>query len=379
MKSPLLLSALLLLASCGSDNNGNSEPTTPETPEVGATTFARGADISWYSEMKADGHKFYNEKGEERELPVLMQELGTNAVRFRVWVNPENKGSNYNNTADVVAKSVEAHKLGMDVMIDFHYSDWWADPSRQEIPAAWTGHSLAELKTDVRNHTTDVLKALKTAGVTPKWVQVGNETNPGMLGEMGTAMKPQQYAALFKTGYEAVKSVFPNALVMPHLAKGFDSGVFKWNLDALVNNGAKFDMIGMSIYPTEFQYWDDAKGANVNTTFWSETAAANVTLTSKADLIDKAFLTIDYLAKRYNCKVMIVETGIDDAFSQTSIQVMETLKTKAQANENCAGVFFWEPQCDGVWKPAVYETLGWGAYTLGAFSKEGRPAPFLKW
>lgn len=374
----LWISAIFLLVGCGSDNNTTkAEPTTPAPPAT--TAFARGADISWYTEMKADGRKFYNDQGEERSLPRLMTELGTNAVRFRVWVNPENKGSNYNNTADVVAKAVEANRLGMDVMIDFHYSDWWADPSRQDIPEAWAGHAFSALQEDVRNHTADVLRALKTAGVSPKWVQVGNETNNGMLGEMGTTAKPKQYAALFKAGYEAVKSIFPETLVMPHLAKGFDSGLFKWNLDLLVNNGAKFDMIGMSVYPTEFQYWDKTKQSHVNTTFWSETSLAKVTLTSKADLVEKAFDNIDFVAKRYNCKVMIVETGIDDAFSTASHKVMTDLKEKAQANKNCAGLFFWEPQCDGVWKPAVYETLGWGAYTLGAFSKEGQPAPFLKW
>ncbi len=372
----LLLTSLstLSLAACGDDNR----PDTPETvtDPVETTSFVRGVDISWYSEMAAMGHTFRNAKGEARTCPVLMRELGMQAARFRVWVNPEHHGTTYNNTADVVAKARAAHAAGLDVMIDFHYSDTWADPAHQALPEAWTGHSLEELKADVRHHTADVLTALRAAGVKPRWVQVGNETNPGFMGEMGTVMKPRQYAALFTAGAEAAKSIFPETQIVVHLARGFDSGTFKWNLDALRNNGAKFDLIGMSVYPAEYHYFEGTQERF--TTFWSEIAQADVTLRSETDVLDHAFANIDYLAARYGCPVLIVETGMPLNTPMRSAAVLRDLVQRARASRHCHGIFYWEPQTDGAWRPAVYETLGWAAYGMGAFTPEGQPSTLFE-
>lgn len=371
----LSLLALLTFLACGTENTAPRTPPNVPPTSTDATVFAKGADISWYTEMKADGRKFYNVRGEERECPVLMKELGMNAIRLRVWVNPENKGSNYCNTTDVVTKAKAARQAGMEVMIDFHYSDWWADPSRQDIPQSWTNHSFAELQQDVKRHTAEVLTALKHAGVAPQWVQIGNETNNGMLGEMGTTMKPQQYAALFRSGYEAAKSVFPTTKVIVHLARGFDSGLFKWNLDLLKNNGATFDLVGMSVYPSEYRYWENGK--ETNTRFWSETERTNVTLSSPDDLVEKAFANIDFIAQRYGCKVMIVETGMPRSTPTASAAIMRKILSQARNNKDCAGVFYWEPQTDGVWRPASYASFNWNAYDMGAFTSEGHATETL--
>ena len=118
--------------------------------------------------MLADGKKFYDSDGKETDINALMRACGMNAIRLRVWVEPTLGG--WCGTDDVVAKAVAARGAGMDVLIDFHYSDFFADPSRQSIPAAWTGKNLTELASLVREHTTEVLTALKTAGVEPRWV-----------------------------------------------------------------------------------------------------------------------------------------------------------------------------------------------------------------
>ena len=134
--------------------------------------------------MEASGRKFYNSAGTEKECMQLMKDLGMNAIRLRVWVNPV---GGWNNTADVVAKALRAKALGMKIMIDFHYSDSWADPGQQTKPAAWVGQDFATLKQSVATHTTSVLNTLKTNGIIPAWVQVGNETNDGMLWPDGKA------------------------------------------------------------------------------------------------------------------------------------------------------------------------------------------------
>ena len=119
------------------------------------TAFYKGADISWVTEMEAKGYSFANARGEARECTALMKELGLQAIRLRVWVNPQD---GFCGTEDVVKKALRAQKLGMDVLIDFHYSDSWADPSKQYIPAAWKNHTYAQILADVKQHTTGVLR-----------------------------------------------------------------------------------------------------------------------------------------------------------------------------------------------------------------------------
>ncbi len=128
--------------------------------------------------MEVSGKKFYNADGAEMECMALLKSVGMNTIRLRLWANPT---ESWNNTADLLIKAKKANALGMRIMIDFHYSDTWAYTSHQTKPTAWTSLSFADLKTAVGNHTTEVLNALKTNGVNPEWVQVGNETSNGML------------------------------------------------------------------------------------------------------------------------------------------------------------------------------------------------------
>ena len=107
-----------------------------------AATFARGADISWCTEMEADGKTFRNADGEERDIFVLMKELGMNAIRLRVWVNPQRFGyGQWCDKNDVLAKAKRAHAQGLDLLIDFHYIDFFADPGTKTMPLDWTGYN----------------------------------------------------------------------------------------------------------------------------------------------------------------------------------------------------------------------------------------------
>ena len=302
-------------------SNNETDPNAgglPDKEEPLATDFAKGADIGWCTEYESKGYDFYNAKGEKRECTALMKELGLNAIRIRVWVDPSD---NWCNTADVVVKAQRAKALNMDVMIDFHYSDWWADPAQQNKPAAWVGKNLADLKKALSDHTVSVLRELKAVGVTPKWVQVGNEIRPGMLWDKDKALSGASYdvkesdlkdapanassevvypmnwanlGAFITTGYDAVKSVCPDAIVIVHLDNGWDNGLFNWFFDELKKNGGKWDMIGMSLYP----YWSrDAK---------PEYTAADAVITD-------CIKNIKAVSAKYNCDVMVVETGMECA------------------------------------------------------------------
>lgn len=370
--------------SCGSNNGTESDDNgkLPDEGDTPAAAFAKGADISWVTEMEHNGMKFYNAAGVETDCFQLMKDLGLNAIRLRVWVDPKDHG-NWCNTADLVAKAKRAAKLGMDVMVDFHYSDWWADPGQQHKPAAWKGLNLADLKKAMAGHTADVLRALKAEGVTPKWVQVGNEIRPGMLWDEDAALSGASYdikecdvkgsnstseavkyrmnlanlAAFINTGYDAVKSVFTDAIVIVHLDNGYDNGLYTWFFDELKKNGGKWDMIGMSIYP----YWTMLEHKDY-------TAAKTIT---------DCIANIKDVSKKYNCDVMIVETGMECAdedgnlASDAVLQEGKTLMTRLlkecleNTNGRCKGVFYWEPQC----KP--------GQYRLGAFAADGRPTVIM--
>ena len=212
--------------------------------------FVKGADVGFLTGQERRGVVFHDRNGREREcLELLKNDYQMSAIRMRVWVDPRH-GDCDKNELLAMAKRVKA--LGMDLMVDFHYSDTWADPKQQGIPAAWQGHSFQQMKRDLREHTTDVLTLLKQNGVTPRWVQVGNETANGMLWPMGhIEQNPEQYAGFIRAGYDAVKEVFPESTVIIHLDRGHKQSLYDWNLDIVKQYGGKWDMIGMSLYP----YW----------------------------------------------------------------------------------------------------------------------------
>jgi arabinogalactan endo-1,4-beta-galactosidase len=333
-----------------SDNNSNNGGTTTVS-----SNFVKGADISWVTEIEAAGKKFYDANGTQTDCFELMKQYDLNAIRLRVWVNPTGTDK-YCNKDYTIQKAERAVKAGMDVMIDFHYSDSWADPSKQPIPAAWANHDYATMKEDVATHTKDVLQGLKDKGITPKWVQVGNETSDGLLWDMGNATKnPKQYAGLFAAGYEAAKSVFPEAIVIVHLDNGWDNSLYVWNLDILKNNGAKWDMVGMSLYP----YWSKDK-------------------VTTDECISKCIDNIKKVNSRYGSEVMIVETGMQCGDGNGNVasasvlaaqrDILARLIKESRDNTDgiCKGVMYWEPEC----RPS-------DGYMLGAFDNQGKPTVIM--
>ena len=335
------------------------------TVQAQNTTFARGADISWCTEMEADGHKFYTTDGIETDIFALMKEIGMNAIRLRVWVNPSLYGYGaWCDKADVVAKAKRAHEQGLDLMIDFHYSDFFADPGSQTIPLDWKDYDLEQVKTAVADHTKDVLQALKDEGIEPRWVQVGNETNNGMLWKTGEIdwkksgkARYTNYAALSNAGYDAVKAILPNTYVIVHIAGAYNAADYQgWFYKEFKEAGGKFDMIGLSHYP-DWDNWNSDKSDVA-----SNKNAAN---------------SVKTLGDLFNVPVMIVETGFSVYDPVKGSEVMTDLFSRTKDLPQCAGIFYWEPEADVSWKPAYYETMGWDEYGLGAFNIYGEPTAIL--
>lgn len=327
--------ALLILINTGCKKTPKGETMMyPEPDPIG--TYAKGADVSWVSEMEAAGKKFYNNAGVEQDLFKILKDKGINAIRLRVWVNP---ASGYNNTADVLTKARRARAANMRVMIDFHYSDSWADPGQQTKPATWLAQDITALKTSVYNHTNQVLTTLKEANIIPEWVQVGNETNNGMLWEEGKAsVSMKNFAELVLSGYNAVKAVNPTSKVIVHISNGYDNALFRWMFDGLKANGAKWDVIGMSLYP--------------DATDW---AAKNT----------QCLANMNDMVSRYSSEVMICEIGMPASEPVAAKAFITDLiaKNKSLPNNRGLGVFYWEPQSYG----------SWNGYGLAAFDDTGKP------
>lgn len=339
--SVLALGAAALCGSC-SDDPRPAAPAIPSEPIQKETGFARGADVSWLTQMEAEGRKFYtpgDDRNEMECMELLRDHCGVNSIRLRVWVNP---AEGWNSIGDVVLKARRADRLGMRLMIDFHFSDTWADPGHQEMPQAWQSLSFNELTTAVGNHVTETLTALKDAGVTPEWVQVGNETTPGMMLPMGSVDNPEQLTALNNAGYDAVKSVCPDAKVIVHLDGGNNQWAYDRMFDLLENNGGKYDMIGMSLYP----YWAEQAG---ETGGWEKVA-------------DDCIANIEHCRQKYGKPVMICEIGAPyNEAEDCKALIAKMMKT------NVEGIFYWEPQAPGGYNDG---------YQLGCFDN-GAPTVAL--
>ena len=162
-----------------------------------------------------------------------------------------NPADGYNGKSQVLAVAKRAKALGMGLLVDFHYSDSWADPGKQNKPAAWESLPFDELKQALYDHTYDVLSALRAQGTAADMVQVGNELNGGLLWPDGRWDNWPQLAALLNAGYDAVKAVSRHTKVVLHLADGGDNGLYRWWFDNAAANGVRYDVIGLSYYP----YW----------------------------------------------------------------------------------------------------------------------------
>ena len=340
MKSLYKIAFALLLVFLFACKKSNSSNTSPDQMPAITDSLVKGADVSWLTEMEAAGIKFYSVSGTQQDLFAVLKSVGMNTVRLRVWVNPAN---NYNSKADVVTKAVRAKAAGMHILVDFHYSDTWADPGHQTKPAAWASQDINGLKTSVATHTTDVLNALKTAGVTPEWVQAGNETNDGMLWPEGkTSTNMGNFAQLVNAGYDAVKAVFPAAKVIVHLSNGYDNALYRWMFDGLKSNGAKWDVIGMSLYPSVSN--------------WSTLNA-------------QCLSNMNDMVSRYGKEVMIVEVGMSwDQPATSNLFIADLIsKVKSVPDNKGLGVLYWEPEAYNNWQ----------GYTLGAFDNSGKPTSAL--
>ncbi|MCM1067923.1 MAG: arabinogalactan endo-1,4-beta-galactosidase [Muribaculaceae bacterium] len=312
------LGTALAMGACTDDSPVTTWPEgegpDKEPVQIERGTFAKGADVSWITELEAAGYTFSNAEGTQKELMELLRDdCGVNAIRLRVWVNPSEGWSNID---DVMVKAIRANNLGLRLMIDFHFSDTWADPGKQYIPAEWEGLSLDETKVALADHVTDMLSRLKAQGIEPEWVQIGNETRTGMLWPLGSTDNGDNFTQLVNAGYDAVKALFPEASVIVHVDCGDEVWLYDFLFGKITGEGARYDMIGMSLYPDPSN--------------WQKS-------------VDACIATIRKVKADYGKPVMLCEIGLDYKEADAADAMMRDMMAKGLA-EDLKGIFWWEPE-----------------------------------
>lgn len=325
-------------------------PTGPEEAEVSVKAvdgisddFIRGMDLSSVLSEEKSGVKYYNADGEEQDVLLTFAEAGVNFVRLRVWNDPyDSDGNGYGGgNCDIdtaLALGERATKYGMKVCIDFHYSDFWADPSKQFVPKAWKDMDLGAKADALYDFTKESLKTLLDAGVDVEMVQIGNEINNGMSGE--TSM--DSVIALLKSGSRAVREASEkykkDINIVIHYAQTQHRTRMMSLLKMLIDGGVDFDTVGLSYYP----FWDGPMN--------------NMTR------------CVEAIREKYDKDAIVVETsyaytlkdGDGTANSFGADQALDTYPVTVQGQADCIrdvvaaavdagarGVFYWE----GAWIP----------------------------
>ena len=270
---------------------------------------ALGADISFLPELESRGVKF-SDNGVQKDAIQILKEHGFNYIRLRIFNDPAapkgyspGKGFCDLEHTKVMAKRIRA--AGMKFLLDFHYSDTWADPGKQFKPAAWAGEDFPALKKSVHDFTVKVMQELKDQGTTPDMVQAGNEINHGMIWPDGTINNLDTLAQLIYSGITGVKEVSPSTFIMLHIALGGQNSESRFFLDNMAARKVPFDVIGLSYYPKWHGTLTDLKN-------------------NMADL-----------AKRYPQQVMVAE------YTQLKTEVNDIAFTVP--DDKALGTFIWEP------------------------------------
>jgi len=360
------LAAVMALTACGSTPSTPSAPPTDsveEEPDTALVTsdslyvekvenlpedFIMGMDASCVPSLEAGGVKYYDHDGTEKDVYQILSENGINYIRVRVWNDPfDGEGNGYGggncDIENAIAIGKRATQYGMKLLVNFHYSDFWADPGKQMVPKAWKNMKIDEKSEALYQYTKDCLQKLVDAGVDVGMVQIGNETNGAMCGENSSALGGwKKIMQLMSAGSRAVREVCPDALVAVHFANpekitNFDS--YGKNLEYYQ---VDYDVFASSYYP-----------------FW------HGTLDNLAQVLSK-------IANTYGKKVMVAETSYaftaeDTDFYGNTIGegggivkdypftyqgqanlVRNVIDTVANKTTNGIGVFYWE----GTWIPA---------------------------
>lgn len=331
----------------------------------------RGMDISSYTALKKAGVKYYDFDGKETSLLKVLHDNGVNYIRIRIWNDPTNeKGETYGGGANDVATGLEiakeAAQYDMKLLLDFHYSDFWADPALQKIPKAWEKdkNDTEKMKQNVYDFTKDTIKKFQEVGADIGMVQVGNEITNGMLDIMPDYSKGETYkdtwgnaknakilCGYLKAGIKAVRECTPKALVTLHL-ESMGYGKCSEIMNAWEQNGVDYDVFGSSFY----QFWQGNSSKNalaglqkIENLAKSRGKMYAVMETSWLNSLKDADGTPNVIGEGHaNAKVYS-----DDP--QGQVDALTDMYQILLSNDNGLGAFYWE----GAWIPVKAGWTNW--------------------
>lgn len=259
-------------------------------------TFIKGMDISVQHEIEQLGAKYFD-CGEEEDAVQILGDYNINQVRLRLWHNPydaENKpyGGGTNDLSTTIKIAKRAMQRGMGLLLDLHYSDFWADPSTQVKPKDWQDLSGEALEEAVYRHTFDMLRELDSNGVPPGMIQIGNEITNGLLWPDGKFENSKTMVKLLAAGIKAARDYNPDIRTIIHLDWGGDNALYRKWFDEIADADLDFDIIGLSYYP-----------------FWHGT-------------LDQLVHNMNDISARYNKDVLIAETAFPFTTEQIDSEVM---------------------------------------------------------
>lgn len=339
--------------------------------QAASTLTMHGADISSLQRAVDVGARYYTAGGVAADPLDILKTAGVNYVRLRVWNNPV---SGYDNATKVLAYAKTVKAKGFKLLIDFHYSDTWADPGVQTKPAAWASHGISTLTTDVYNYTFGLCNSLKAQGTTPDSVQIGNEINVGMLWNDGKVINNDftNLSLLLKAGYNATKACNSGTQVIIHTANSNSDANARWFYDGIRAKGVTWDVTGLSYYcnwhgtmANMTSVVADVKSRYGKPVVIAETAAP-FTLSNADGTSNSVSTACSGFAATWN--------GQGAAF--TAVQ-------NAAKAGGAIGVFYWEPTWTAVagngWDPRNIAGSGDGWDNMAVFNWTGVFNSAIRW
>ncbi len=328
-----------------SQPEGPEESTVYVEPVDGISDdFYRGMDVSAVLALENSGVKYYNFDGEEQDVFMTLAQAGVNYIRLRVWNDPHDENGNgygggNNDVASAITLGQRATQYGMKVCIDFHYSDFWADPKKQFVPKAWEGMDIEEKSAALYNFTLESLTQILEAGVDVGMVQVGNEINNGMCGETDVANVRKLLTAGSKAVREVAASSGKDILVAVHYTNIDDMKKLDTLLTGLQVKEIDYDIVGLSFYPYWHGTMEDLKNAitHVRNTYGKKVYVAENAYCYTSEDGDGSANSIkgtDDLAEGYSASVQGQANEVRDVCAVAS-------------EAGAEGVFYWE----GTWIP----------------------------
>ena len=383
-KLSALLAAMLFLTACAAPGqSSNTVPSQTQPAEKALQLpedFILGMDASCVPSLENSGVKYYDHNGTEKDVYQILSENGINYIRVRIWNDPyDANGNGYGggncDLANAIAIGQRATKYGLKLLVNFHYSDFWADPGKQAVPKAWKGLDIDAKSEALYTYTKDCLEQLVAAGVDIGMVQVGNETNGALCGENSSAPDGwKNITQLMKAGSRAVREVCPDALVAIHFTNPERVGSYENYGKQLQEHQVDYDVFASSYYP----YWHG-------------------TLSNLTTELNK-------IADQYGKKVMVAETSYAYSTADTDYhgntvgsgsstghpytvqgqadQIRDVIQAVADMHSGI-GVFYWEGTWISVGGNSYQENAAlWEKYGSGwasSFASEYDPKDAGQW